>query len=193
MASDDDNSNASGPNGSDDDNLPIETGTEGTEGAKPDDPKTTTAGDERTSTTPATSADPPAADPGHRIGVSASHAVNPGGVRPRTDAGNQKPGGRVGRIPASILKCWRKIGEKILRTFQEIPNPRQVFSCFFGGTWNFRFSDEVSVENAYTFLRDADDIEILHKQFQRPHMQLNKHKGSWCHFLQCENQIHGQS
>ena len=49
--------------------------------------------------------------------------------------------GKVGRIPASILKCWREVVGKFSRTFQEIPNPRQVFSCFFGGTWNFRFSD----------------------------------------------------
>ena len=51
-------------------------------------------------------------------------------------------GGKVGRIPASILKCWCKVGEKFLITFQEIPNPRQVFSCFFDETWNFRFSNE---------------------------------------------------
>ena len=55
--------------------------------------------------------------------------------------------GKVGRIPASILKCWREVDGKFSRTFQEIPNPRQVFSCFFGGTWNFRFSDVSALDS----------------------------------------------
>ena len=35
--------------------------------------------------------------------------------------------GKVGRIPASILKCWREVVGKFSRTFQETPNPVRFF------------------------------------------------------------------
>ena len=73
--------------------------------------------------------------------------------------------GKVGRIPASILKCWREVGGKFLRTFQEIPNPRQVFSCFFDGTWNFRFSDVV-MHNNKPFLRKKNIVITADRYYQ---------------------------